>query len=148
MQELAIGIGLFINLVMVEITGFAAGGMVVPGYIALQLHSPLKVICSIAIGWITYLTIQYLALHMIIYGRRLLMFSILLGFIYARLFDFLVQEGWMTPGGLHLQAVGIIVPGLIAYWMSRQGVLASVCCLLTGSAITRMILVIISGGNL
>ena len=145
MQELAIGIGLFVNLVMVEITGFTAGGMVVPGYVSIALDSPLRVAASITIAFLTYVTVQLLSLTVILYGRRLLTFSILFGFLYSRIYDYSVGYYGGRYEALHLRAVGIIVPGLLAYWMARQGVVASVCGLLIGSIITRLILVMIFG---
>ena len=40
MVELAITLGLIFSLLSYEVFGLAAGGIVVPGYIALQLSQP------------------------------------------------------------------------------------------------------------
>ena len=37
----SIGIGLIVSLVFSEILGLAAGGLIVPGYIALYLDQPM-----------------------------------------------------------------------------------------------------------
>ena len=41
MVEIAIGIGIVISLVLTETLGVTAGGVIVPGYIALYLHEPV-----------------------------------------------------------------------------------------------------------
>ena len=40
---ISVGIGLAISLLFTEMFGIAAGGMIVPGYIALHLTKPLDV---------------------------------------------------------------------------------------------------------
>jgi hypothetical protein len=42
----AIGIGLVLSLIFSETLGLAAGGMVVPGYVALMIHHPLRMCLS------------------------------------------------------------------------------------------------------
>lgn len=39
----SIGIGLLVTLLLVEVFGLAAGGLVVPGYVALKLLQPWSV---------------------------------------------------------------------------------------------------------
>ena len=50
MVEQAIGLGLVVSLIFSETLGLAAGGMVVPGYLALMIHEPLRtagtVVCA------------------------------------------------------------------------------------------------------
>jgi len=36
--------GLVISLIFSETLGLAAGGMVVPGYLALMIHEPLRIV--------------------------------------------------------------------------------------------------------
>ena len=42
----AIGLGLLVSLLFTELFGLAAGGMVVPGYIALYMVDPLSVVAT------------------------------------------------------------------------------------------------------
>ena len=48
MVEQAIGLGLAISLVFSETLGLAAGGMVVPGYLALMIHEPMRIAGTVA----------------------------------------------------------------------------------------------------
>ena len=47
---LSVGIGLAVSLLFTEIFGLAAGGMIVPGYIALYLTRPVEVGLTLAAG--------------------------------------------------------------------------------------------------
>ena len=49
MVEEAIGLGLVISLMFSETLGLAAGGMVVPGYLALLIHEPLRIIGTVLV---------------------------------------------------------------------------------------------------
>ncbi|MBT7311770.1 poly-gamma-glutamate biosynthesis protein PgsC, partial [bacterium] len=40
----AIGLGLVISLIFSEVMGVAAGGLIVPGYIAMYLDQPLRIV--------------------------------------------------------------------------------------------------------
>ena len=41
---IAIGLGMVISLFLTETLGVMAGGIIVPGYFALYLHNPIKII--------------------------------------------------------------------------------------------------------
>ena len=48
--EIAIGLGVLLSLLLVETMGVTAGGLIVPGYIALYLHKPSMVIITFLIA--------------------------------------------------------------------------------------------------
>ena len=52
------------------------------------------------------------------------------------------------PGGGEFKVVGYIVPGLIAYWMERQGVVRTIAITLIASVMTRLFIIIITGGKI
>ena len=66
----SIGVGLAISLMFSEVFGLAAGGMVVPGYIALYLNRPIDIILTIAASLITYFVVTALSTFIIVYGKR------------------------------------------------------------------------------
>ena len=47
---LAIGIGMGLSLILTETLGVTAGGVIVPGYIALYIHEPYKVIITFLVS--------------------------------------------------------------------------------------------------
>ena len=65
--EIAIGLGIILSLFFSETLGVTAGGLIVPGYVALYLHEPNMVIGTFLISIMTYLIIMFLSYFMIIY---------------------------------------------------------------------------------
>lgn len=142
----AIGIGLLVSLVFSETLGLAAGGMVVPGYVALMIHQPLRIMGTILVSLATLLTLKLVSNFAIIYGRRRTVYTILIGFIFGWLSrELLVIK--FSALTLEMQTIGYVVPGLIASWMEKQGVLRTICIMLVTAVLVRMILMILSGGE-
>jgi len=143
----SIGIGLGVSLLLSEIFGLTAAGLVVPGYIALHLSEPLTVLLTLGIGVATYILIQALSSVMIIYGRRRIVLLILAGYLIGaavRAF----AEGSMKVEGVEFSVIGFIIPGLIAIWIDRRGIIESLCSLITVSIIVRLILILLFGAGL
>lgn len=140
-----IGIGMIMSFFMTETIGLAAGGIVVPGYIALLLHHPFQVIMTILVAWITFLLTKLISHFMLLYGRRLLVVAILIGYLLGyvtRLFPPLA----IAQLKLDITTIGFVIPGLIAYWMSRQGVIETITTMVVAAVLTRFLVTIISGG--
>ena len=80
MIEISIGIGMILSLVFTETLGVTAGGIIVPGYIALYIDDPIKVISTIFVSFLVFWIVKILSNFMLIYGKRRLVLSLLLGF--------------------------------------------------------------------
>jgi len=144
---LSIGIGLVVSLFFSEMLGLTAGGMVVPGYIALYLDRPLVIIFTLAVSYLTYFIVHSLSAVTIIYGRRRTVLMILVGFALGALIrSFGSLE--LPMATIDLTIIGYIIPGLIAIWIDRQGLVESFSALITASVIVRMCLLLITGGEL
>ena len=144
MIEIAIGIGMVLSLIFTETLGVTAGGIIVPGYIALHMDDPIKIIVTFAISVLVFLIIKGLSKFILIYGKRRLVLSLLLGFILG----YISKLYFSDFNNMHdLSVIGNIIPGLIASWMDRQGILRTTSVILITSSIVAMILIIISGGN-
>jgi poly-gamma-glutamate biosynthesis protein PgsC/CapC len=141
----AVGIGMFLSLILTEIIGLAAGGIVVPGYIALVLHKPVQVAATALAGLITYLIIKILSRYIIIYGRRLLIISILVGYLIAY-FTRVSPMINLNALSLDIQTIGFVIPGLIAYWIARQGIIPTLSALIIVSSLVRLIIIIVHNG--
>lgn len=147
MVETAIGLGLVISLIFSETLGLAAGGMVVPGYLALTIHEPLRILGTTGCALLTLGAIKLLSRYVLIYGRRRIVVAILIGFILGALSrDLLLLRFRGTP--LDLRTIGFVIPGLIANWMERQGVIQTLCVMATTAVLVRLLLMLINGGNL
>jgi gamma-polyglutamate biosynthesis protein CapC len=147
----SIGLGLVVSLVFSEILGLAAGGLVVPGYIALYLDQPLRILGTLLASLVTYTSIKMLGRVILLYGRRTMVFSVLAGFLFGYLTRYILVFNDSLGLGVDtnvIQSIGYIIPGLIAYWMLRQGVVETLCTLIMASFIVRLALVVAHGGKL
>ncbi len=145
MIPVAIGLGLAMSLIFSEAFGLAAGGMVVPGYIALALAEPWRVVGTVVAAIVTFLVVRLMGRFMLLYGRRHLVMAILVGFLagHATRVFFGRPE---FPEFLSFEAIGYIIPGLIAYWMERQGALQTLMSMLMAAALVRLVLIVVVGG--
>ena len=156
MEELltvAIGIGLAVSLLFSELFGLAAGGMVVPGYIALFLGKPFDVILTLVAAIITYFIVHSLSSFVIIYGRRRTVMMILVAYCVRMLiafipFDSLAAIELLSIGDPSFKVVGYIIPGLIAIWIDRQGMVETLSALIAASVAIRLVLILIYGTDL
>jgi poly-gamma-glutamate biosynthesis protein PgsC/CapC len=141
----AVGIGMFLSLIMTEMIGLAAGGIVVPGYIALVLHNPIQVISTIFAGIVTFLIVKLISLYLIIYGRRLLIASILIGYLIAYITKIspIIAVDSLS---LNIETIGFVIPGLIAYWIARQGIIPTLSAMLIVSSLVRLVIIIVHNG--
>jgi poly-gamma-glutamate biosynthesis protein PgsC/CapC len=161
--SLSIGIGLVVSLVFSELFGLAAGGLVVPGYVALFLTRPLDVAATIAAALATFFVVRLLSSFVIVYGRRRTALMILVGYAMGLLISLAVQSGSEAAAGANAAAalatapggplgagaepnearvIGYIVPGLVAIWLDRQGVLPTLAALLSSAVVVRLILIL------
>ena len=141
---LAIGVGLAISLIFSEIFGLAPGGLIVPGYFAIYFDKPIFIISTILIGFLTFAIVRALSSILIIYGRRRTVLTILLGYLLGMAFRFLATDIAMATG-LEFNVIGYIIPGLIAIWLDRQGVVTTISTLMIVSTIVRLVLILTLG---
>ena len=145
--SLSIGIGLVISLTFSEMLGLTAGGMVVPGYVALYLDRPIVILITLLASYLTYFIVHSLSAVMIIYGRRRTVLMILVGFAMGALIRSFGSFQLPTTT-IDLTVIGYIIPGLIAIWIDRQGAVESFSSLIIASVIVRIILILITGGEI
>ncbi len=146
MVEAAVGLGVIISLLFNELLGASAGGIVVPGYIAMYLDQPMQIIGTLLVSLLTLGVIKIVSMFTLLYGKRRMVLAILFGFIFGWLSRNIIF-GSTSIYDLNLQSIGYIIPGLIANWMERQGVVKTVSVMLIAAVIVRLILTIISGGE-
>jgi len=145
--EIAIGLGVFLSLLFSELLGVTAGGIIVPGYIALYFHDLLSIIGTFATSLLVFFAMKAISQVMFLFGRRRLTLALLLGFLFGYFSrHYFVFEAWETE--LTFDAIGWIIPGLIANWMFRQGVIRTISMVLLTSVLIKLILILISGGKI
>lgn len=144
MIELALGIGITVNLILTEVCGLASAGLVVPGYLALYLNQPSRLIATWAVASATAAIVRFgVARVVILYGRRRFGITVLTGFLLNALMAGALRA--LPPEPIDLRAIGFIVPGLIANQMLVQGFWSTVGMTFLVAALTRVVLVGITG---
>jgi poly-gamma-glutamate biosynthesis protein PgsC/CapC len=147
MVEIAIALGLVSSLFFVDAFGLAAGGIVVPGYFALQLSHVDQVAATFAIAILTSITVKLIGRYTFLYGRRQMVMCLLIGCILALIshyfFVFDVSENTFK-----LEALGWVVPGLIAHWIDKQGIIKTGSMLIITAVIVRFSVILIYNGSL
>ena len=172
---IAIGLGMIISLILTESVGVTAGGLIVPGYIALNLHSPAMVLTTFGISLFTLAILNLLSRYIIIYGKRRLVFCLLLAFILGSiirevpmhlmdLYDVEALSGLLKISELNfiqysivrigyllsqftsseLIYVGYLIPGLIASWMDKQGIITTTSIILIIASLINLILMVLA----
>jgi poly-gamma-glutamate biosynthesis protein PgsC/CapC len=160
---LSIGIGLVVSLLFSELFGLAAGGLVVPGYVALYLSRPIDIATTLAAALLTFFLVRVASTFVIVYGRRRTALCILIGYGLGALLDAgvaaafeasaepLVQAAVVpavtavpvpAPVAFDAGVIGFIVPGLIAIWLDRQGVVPTLAALVTSAVVVRLVLIL------
>ncbi|MFH1862468.1 MAG: poly-gamma-glutamate biosynthesis protein PgsC [bacterium] len=147
MIDIAVGLGVVFSLLFTEFFGVAAGGIVVPGYIALELDDPYKLIGTLVVAFATFLVLKAASHFIFVYGRRRMVLAILIGFIFGYLSRQLIVHR-MFDLDIHMQAIGFIIPGLIANWMERQGLFRTIAGVVIAACAVRLLLMIITGGEI
>lgn len=143
---LSIGIGLIVGLLFVEFIGLYAGGMVVPGYLALDMHTPGNIALTLIDAMIIYAIMQILSNFLIIYGRRRIALIVLIAFLLGVTMRNLFSSWFMvTSLGQAYSVIGYIIPGLIALSIERQGLIETITSLISASIIVRLLLILTIG---
>ena len=143
MAEISIGLGIFLSLILSESLGVTAGGIIVPGYIALYLHQPMQVVVTFLVAILVWAIIQGMGSVMFLYGKRRIVLALILGFFF----------GYISRNFLYLSedigsvaVIGNIIPGLIANWMDRQGIIRTLSVVLLTSVMVKLCVMILFGG--
>lgn len=145
MVEVTIGLGIVLSLLLSETLGVTAGGIIVPGYIALYIHQPFQVIITLLVAVIVWAIIQILGKRVFLYGKRRIVLALILGFFFgflSRNFIFFSQDM------VSLAVIGNIIPGLIANWMDRQGVIRTISVVILTAVMVKLAIILIFGGAL
>ncbi len=127
--------GILVSLAFTELSGISPGGVIVPAYIMLYIHDPLRVILTLAISLACMGIVRLLSRYMILYGRRRFAVYMMVGILLKLLLGIIYTAAPIGVSNLS-QSIGFLIPGLIGRDVERQGILptfvsiAIVCCLL------------------
>ncbi|MFS0788297.1 poly-gamma-glutamate biosynthesis protein PgsC [Shouchella sp. 1P09AA] len=136
---IALVIGVVLSLIFAEKTGIMPAGLIVPGYLALVFDQPIFLLTIFLISLLTYLIVTYgVAKVTILYGRRKFAAMLTTGIVLKLIFDFFYPV--MPFEIMEFRGLGVIVPGLIANTIQKQGVAPTILSTLLLSGATFVII--------
>lgn len=146
MIELSVTLGIIISLFFIEKFGIAAGGIIIPGYIALQLTTIDRLIGLVIISFATFLIIKLISKFTFLFGRRQMVVALLIGTILSIISHhfFIINT---TTTTVELSAIGWVIPGLIAHSAAKQGYVKTIAMISITSVIVRLFVIIIFLGE-
>src|SRR5699024_5680116 len=136
---IALVLGVVLSLLFTERTGIIPAGLVVPGYLALIFDQPIFIVVILFVSFFTYLIVHFgISGVTFLYRRRkfadMLIFRINLKMILD--FYYLVMPFEI----LEYRGISVIVPGLIANTMEKQGTVITIRSTLLLGGLTFIIL--------
>lgn len=127
-------LGVIVSILYYEFVGLSPGGLIVPGYIALCLQTPNRIIYTLVLSLMALGIGKLINRVMILYGRRRFAAMILITVALHCAIDF----SGILP--LNPGMIGVLVPGILAQDMERQGVLKSLLSLFIVTGILAIIM--------
>ena len=122
-------LGLLISLLFIGLTGFYPGGIIVPSYLVLFMDQPARIVGTLIAALLTMLCFKFASRYLILFGKRRLVFVILIGGCWTMLW--LQVFPFIFPASLEFRVIGWVIPGLIANHFERQGVVVTTASLIT-----------------
>ncbi len=129
-ETICLAIGILLGMLYYHKTGWACGGIITPGVIAIYIGDPDKVLVSIAAGLVTFIVLKILVRYSGIYGRQRLAAAMLIALA--------LRYPLVSVWGETSLWLGWVVPGLIGADMQRQGVVITLAAVIAVSVVTAM----------
>lgn len=140
-------LGIIISIIFYELTEISPGGVIVPGYIALFITQPGRIIMTIFLSLATLLVVNILSNYTILYGRRKFGIMIIISFIIRLIMQMSINY-LPLPDILATSSIGYIIPGIIAQDIGRQGIIKTVSSMILVASLIKLIDIIIVNGVL
>lgn len=132
---LSLAIGILLSLLFTEVTGMLPAGLIVPGYLALQFKQPLSLLVIFLISFLTYFIVVFgIGKITILYGKRKFAAMIIVAILLTIIAHFVYPMNSIQVLGL--SGIGVVVPGIIANTIQRQGFSATVLSTILLAGIT------------
>lgn len=141
MLTAALVAGVAVSLLLVELVGLSAGGLVTPGYVALLLDRPAALAGLALVAGLAFLTVRVAGQWIILFGSRRFAVTVLAGLAYATGLQLVSPSLW--PAAVEWAGLGFIVPGLIAHQFERQGIVPTLLAIAVAAPLVRVVLVVV-----
>lgn len=116
-ETFCLAAGMLLGALYYQRTGWACGGIITPGIVAMYIADPLRLSFSLLVGVLTWLILAGLVRIFGFYGRQRLVAAMLI----ALALRYPMVSVW---GGASLW-LGWVVPGLLAADIQKQGLVTT-----------------------
>ena len=130
--------GMLFGMFYYHKTGWACGGIITPGVIAMYIGDPGSVLVSIAAGLVTWAVLDILVRVFNIYGRQRLAAAMLIALA--------LRYPLVSVWGETSLWLGWVVPGLIGADIQRQGLTITLTAVAVVSITTAMSIQLLQWG--
>ena len=131
-ETFALAIGMLLGMFYYHKTGWACGGIITPGVIAMYIGDPEKVLVSLTAGLITWIILEAVVHFSGLYGRQRLATAMLIALA--------LRYPLVSVWGETSLWLGWVVPGLIGADIQRQGLTTTLAAVAAVSFATVMCL--------
>jgi len=135
-------IGVLVSLLLAEITGLSAGGVIVPGYVALLLDRPVALAGFLIAALASFGFVRLLSRYFMLFGNRRFAVTILTGMTMS------LGAQWAMPllasSQLEWAGLGFIVPGLLGHQFDRQGLWTTLLMLAIAAPLVRVVVLLVA----
>lgn len=129
--------GILVSLIFTEMTGISPGGLIVAGYLALSLSSPVRPALTVLVVLLTLVVYSFISRYTILYGRRRFAVMVLIS----------MTLGWgitaLPFSSANLGIVGYLIPGILAKECDRQGIAITLLATAGATAITVLVCLVL-----
>lgn len=136
-------LGVIAGIVFYELTGISPGGIIVPGYIALFLDNPKRILFTLVVSIIAFASVKLLSDFTIIYGKRKFAVFIIMSFIIRYMLG-----GFGDTAGVAISAslvIGYLVPAIIAQEIDRQGMVKTISSMFIVALSVKLLILLVNG---
>ena len=111
-------------------TGWACGGIITPGIVAIYIANPDKLAVSLAAGLVTWALLELLVRQFSLFGRQRLASAMLIALALRYPLVSVLGESSLW--------LGWVVPGLVGADIQRQGLVPTLTAVVAVSVVTAM----------
>lgn len=127
-ETLCLATGILLGMLYFHKTGWACGGIITPGVIAMYIGDPWKIAVSLAAGLCIWAVLELLVRLTSIYGRQRLAAALLIALA--------LRYPLVSVWGETSLWLGWVVPGLVGADTQRQGLLITMSAVAAVSVAT------------
>ena len=136
-ETFCLAAGMLLGMLYYQRTGWACGGIITPGVIAMYAGDPMQSGIALLAGLVTFLLLEALVRVSGIYGRQRLAAAMLI----ALALRYPLVSAW----GETSLWLGWVVPGLVGADMQRQGILVTLSAVVSVSIAAALSVFLLQG---